>query len=289
MKKSLFQYCQKHLRLIDSGEFKVTPSFKGLANDYNIGYIENGLYYFRAQDKLHLIKVIAQEHNGLRLSDAYPEKQSRLQVAAHSRNEKGGALKVSEHFILLNSLHSLCINQHVSENSLACSQGRFMYAPDINSIEHKQIILVENLAIMANLSLLNLPEGLENALWLYRGDAGKNKQAGTAYDFFRRFLGSHQLICFSDFDPKGLEIAITSGASHWLALKHAEEINMSLNGHEIEWFKQGDAKKFLLNNAKLTEEVAALLTTMNHSQKTLQQEHIAQHGLPLTLYALRED
>lgn len=285
MNKRLFQYCQKHLRLIDQGKLKVNASLKKLS-EYNIGYIENGFFYFTAKDKQRLIELVAQEHNGLRLSDAYPEKTSRTEIAQKHRNEKVSALNVSEDFVLLNSLHSLRLNNQTIQNAPLSTLGHFICASEIETIEHTQIVFVENLIVMANLSRLNIPDELKEALWLYRGDVQAFNQTGTAYTFFRRFQDSHRLICFSDIDPSGLQISLTSGATHGLTLSEISDLTIELQGNENEWFKQKNAITYLNQYRALPRYYASLFNLMKDKHVTLKQEHILQHGLPLSVLPL---
>jgi hypothetical protein len=180
------------------------------------------------------------------------------------------------------------------------SLGHNIKADEITSIEHKYIIFVENLAVMASLSALNLSsisEDLKDALWIYRGDLKKTQSTGTAYEFFRRFK-SHQRICFSDVDPKGIEIALTSHADYWLTIKDIsdyEKTTQLLVGSEQEWFKQSDSIKFL--QKRICDKVSTankqnritwepIFSASSKIQKTLKQEHIVKHKLDLTLLKL---
>jgi hypothetical protein len=285
MNKRLFQYCQKHLRLIDQGRLKANASLEKLS-EYNVGHIENGFFHFTVKDKQRLIELVARELNGLRLSDAYPEKTSRTDIAQKNRNEKVSALNVSEDFVLLNSLHSLRINNQVIQNGPLSTLGHFICASEIETIEHQQIVFVENLIVMANLSRLNIPDELKEALWLYRGDIQAFNQTGTAYTFFRRFQDSHCLICFSDIDPSGLQISLTSGATHGLTLSETSSLNIELQGDENEWFKQKNAITYLNQYPALPRYYERLFTLMKETHTTLKQEHILQHCLPLTILPL---
>jgi len=283
----LFNYCQKHLRDIDSGKFKITASLKQLANDYGVGRLEDGYFYFDNKDKQHLIEMVAIELNGVHLfRENYPNLKTRNETAKYNRAEKVGALNVAEDFILVNSLGSLHLNQQVIKLSTISSLGQFLCASQIQSIEHKKIVLVENLIVMANLARLNLPAELKEALWLYRGDIQAQQQTSSAYQFFRRFKATHQLICFSDIDPSGLQIALTSGATQLLTLANTSDLDIALKGHEIEWFKQQSAINYLNNYHCLPEHCSSIFLKMKQIQKTLKQEHIIAHSLPLTLHSL---
>lgn len=288
MNKTLFEYCKKHLRLVTQAKLPANASLKSLVEQYNIGFIDchTNLFHFNAKDKQHLIEMVAQELNGILLSDPYPVKTSRTQIAQTQRNEKIGALKVSGDFVLLNSRHSLCLNNEITTNSPLNSLGHFICASDIKSIEHSHIVLVENLIVMANLSRLNIPEQLKDALWLYRGDAQPQQQTGTAYELFRRFSSRHQLVCFSDLDPSGLQICLTSGATQWLTIVDKTQLSMKLRGVENEWGKQDKARRYLNNKSSLPSHCESLFKQMMSSQTTLKQEHILQHELKLALFPL---
>jgi len=285
MNKKLFEYCQKHLRSGD--RFKESASFKLLVTRYNIGYLADGYFYFDERAKQQLIEVVASEHVGIHLfRDPYPIQQTRSDIANTQRNEKVGALKVSEDFILINSLENLLLNQQSISMSPLASLGQYVCATEIKTIEHRQIVLVENLIVMANLRHLNIPACLQEALWVYRGDVQAQQQTGTAYSFFRRFQASHQLICFSDLDPSGLQISLTSNATHWLTLANRDDLHIALQGTEQEWFAQQKAISYLNNQVQLPEQCGALFHQMQQSQITLKQEHMLAHALELALYPL---
>lgn len=286
MNERLFKYCQNNLRTVAQGKLKITPSLQCLNSNYHFGTVDDKFCYFTEKDRDHLIAEVQRELGVHLFRDDYPNKTSRIKNAEKNRNEKVNALKASEDFVLINSLNALCFNQQKTEISALGGLGHFIYAPDINTVEHQYIILVENLEIMANLSLLNIPDVLKGALWLYRGDKEKHKQTGTAGALFKRFQKTNKLICFSDFDPSGLTIALTCGATQWLTLSNGTDINITLSGAEYEWFNQQKDKTFLNTSAKLTEQLSELFDVMNHHQKTLKQEHMLAHSLELALYPL---
>ena len=141
--------------------------------------------------------------------------------------------------------------------------------------------------------LLSLPNSLDvpriflkQALWLYRGDRKEQQRTSTAYQFFRRFKNSHQLICFSDFDPAGIQIALTSGADYWLTAEEDDVINLELQGDEQEWFKQHAASKYLDNKTLLPEKCQTAFAQMRCNRKTLKQEQMLAHHIKLGLFEL---
>jgi len=187
--------------------------------------------------------------------------------------------------LLINSLADLRLNQAVRKQCPINSLGTFICASEIKTIEHERIIFVENLAVMADLSLLNIPEPLKNALWLYRGDQQSHKNTGTANQFFKQFKNSHTLVCFSDLDPQGIQIAQESGATHWLTITDKNDLNIKLKGVENEWFNQKTAISYL-NNQQLTPHQQIIFNDMKKTQKTLKQEHMIAHSLRLDLFEI---
>lgn len=301
MNKSLYDFTQDKLQKNrQGGKIKNTALATKLYCEHNFGQFDLSKKHlsFTLDDILALSNNI-QRMLGVDIRhDQYPEQQSRNLNAGKNRNEKVNSLPVSKDFILINSLSDLKVNQTSHRLSALTSLGIYVKADEIISIEHKTIVFVENLAVMASLSALNLTlinDELNDALWVYRGDIKKQQSTGTAYDFFRRF-NNHQRVCFSDVDPKGIEIALTSQADYWLTIKNVEDFKQvvdTLEGSEEEWFKQGASIKFLQNN-HINEQAQLqynptwepLFTVTSSSQKTLKQEHIITHNIALTLLKL---
>ena len=241
---------------------------------------------FNEQDRAYLIARVQYE-NGVHLfREPYPGKQSRQQSAKSERNEKTHSYAVSRDFILLNSLQPLQLNKQQFPVSPLTSLGVYLKADEITSVEHQQIVLVENLTIMANLSALNIPESLHSALWLYRGDIKRQQRTGSAYQFFRHFKKTHQLICFSDLDPAGIQIALTCGAQYWLTAEENDVVNLELQGDESEWYKQKTAIKYLEGIIDLPAKCRSAFAEMCASHKTLKQEHMLAHHIKLGLFPL---
>lgn len=296
--KQLYNFVQsKFQKNRQHGRIKNTTLATKLHAEYNFGKLdlsETWLTY-TLNDRLTLSKSINAELGVDIMFDDYPAQKHRNENSINNRNEKENSHPVTRDFVLINSITSLKINKCCHNIAPITSLGTYIRADDVQSIEHKNIVFVENLAVMASLSALNLSsltEDLSEALWVYRGDIKKHQSTATAYQFFRRFK-NHQRICFSDVDPKGIEIALTSDADYWLTIENIDDFKNvvnSLGGSEEEWFKQRDSIKFLqkeqikqeqnFHNNPAWEPLFSVTTTW---QKTLKQEHIIAHELTLTL------
>lgn len=302
MNKALYNFTKSKLdKLRSGGKIKWSISCQRLHDDYGFGTLtyegKNEYLVFNSDDRAALIRTIINEHGLDLVIDDYSFEKSRAENAKHHRNEKVNSYAVSKDFILVNTLTDFRLNGERFAKAPLSSLGHYIKADEIISIEHRQIVLVENLTIMANLAALNLPSALQEALWLYRGDLKSQQQTGTAYHFFRRFgqqdttigkdeLPKHQMICFSDFDPKGIEIALTCGADYWLTIDDNTVINIELTGSEKDWFDQTGAKTFLTKHPLLPDKCQQAFQIMNDSKKTFKQEHMLSHQTSLALFTL---
>jgi hypothetical protein len=325
MNKQLYNFTQGKLQKNrQGGQIKNSALATRLYEEYNFGQLDfnKQSLTFTLQDILALIEEVQSSLSLDIRQDPYPTKEDRLSTAKKFRNEKNNSYAVSKDFILINSLFELNVNQSSHKISPLTSLGSYIKADDIMSVEHSAIIFVENLAVMANLHSINLASinnktfgtkilsanatsldrlsnniDLTKALWLYRGDVKAQQTTSTSYDFFRRFKNSIPLICFSDLDPKGIEIALTSGADYWLTIQDTDEVNMPLSGDEQEWYKQSVSINYL--HQKMIELSAdskiyddklvcwqSMFSILQMHKKTLKQEHMLKHNLALTLLSV---
>jgi hypothetical protein len=286
MNKALYIFCQAKFRTLHKGKLKLSSLLSRLNDDYGFGLIDGNYLYFTEKDRASLIERVQLENCLHLFRDLYPEAQSRALTAKVQRNEKTNSYTVSQDFVLLNSLQTMQLNKQQFQGNPFTSLGMYLKADEIISVEHPQIVLVENLTIMANLHALVIPASLRSALWLYRGDFKKQQQTSCAYQFFRRFRETNQLICFSDLDPAGIQIALTCDAHYWLTPQDSGVINMALQGEENEWFNQQSAIRYLQDRPALPKKCQDALAQMMLSRKTLKQEQMLAHHIQLALFKL---
>ncbi|TWX65285.1 hypothetical protein ESZ36_18610 [Colwellia demingiae] len=309
MNKQLYNFTQdKFQKYRQGGQIKNSALATKLYEEYNFGQLDiNKQWLSFTLDNLLALSDEIQSALSLDIrQDPYPIKEDRLTTSEKFRNEKDNSYAVSKDFILINSLSELNVNQNCHEISPLTSLGMYIKADDIQSVEHTSIVLVENLAVMANLTSINLASlnnkisntnclsnnlDLTQALWLYRGDVKAQQTSNTSYQFFRRFKGKVPLVCFSDVDPKGIEIALTSDADYWLTIKNIDDLAMPLSGTEQEWYKQGASISFLqeqLSNipSQKIDCWENIFLNLRTYRKTLKQEHILKHNVALVLIEL---
>lgn len=286
--KTQYKYFKEHLKSF-SGQLKVKSSSQWIYDIHGFGEVFNGYWIYTEKDRSDIVEMVQQQLGVHLLFDPYPEMQSRIVNAEINSNEKLNALTVSHDFVLVNSFDKLLLNEQQIDIGLFDSLGIYINADKVDSVEHKSIVFVENLAVMANLKQLVLAENavhLKDALWVYRGDQKHEQTTGTAYVFFRRFTESHQLVCFADFDPAGLQIAMTCGALQLLAPSFDAFDSINVKGTEQAYYAQNNAKKYLDIQITLSDELQALYRVMKDNKRTIQQEHLLSHQIPLSLYGI---
>lgn len=286
MNKQLFDYSKRLvLKYRQGGQVKLNASLSKLHSEYGFGTLRDGYLHFNDDQRLALIREVQLLLKLDLLTQEY-KVQSRKDNAKHNRNEKHNSYAVSRDFVLINSLTDFHLNGEIYPATAITSLGLYVKAEEIKLIQHKQIVFVENLEIMANLASLVLPEQLDNPLWLYRGDIQAKQQTGTAYEFFKRFA-DRQLICFSDLDPAGIQIALTCNAEYWLTAKDSSVIDFKqAMDAEREWDKQSSAINYLKNYNTLPVKCQSAFDLMLSKRKTLKQEHMLAQQIALGLYKL---
>jgi len=279
------------------GEVLASELGQFVAREFNFGQLDlRDNLKFSLQQLLKLNQEIAKLTGNNPAWDDFI-KLTRPERAKSHHSTKLQVVPVSEDFVLVNCLGSLKINQQVATLPPLSALGVYLNAKEFNSIEHKQLILVENLAVMAALALLKLPETIDDPLFVYRGDVKPEQNVSSAYHFFRRWSSSHHLICFSDFDPAGLLIAASSGATCSLIpvadsiddIFSPEFTDKELKDSEQNWWQQTDQKTALESLIKQQSLSPALITAfqqMANYRRTWQQEHMISHQTPLQLIAL---
>ncbi|WP_028108880.1 DUF7281 domain-containing protein [Ferrimonas futtsuensis] len=221
------------------------------------------------------------------MSDSRPD---RITQAGRFNDEKRGSAPVKADMVLVNALGSLQLNGERYPVLPFAGAGSLIDQRFIDSVEHPALVLVENLSVMTALPRLLLPEPLSDALFLYRGDMKDTSNSAASKAFAR--LSCPLKVVFADFDPKGVEIALTCGAEQALLPEQQQWPLIcdagwrSLEGPEQRWQNQRDARVGLGERAAKPEWVDTALSTMGRFGQTRTQEHLIAHQVPLALFPL---
>jgi len=262
---------------------------------YGCGYIRNNRLYFSAQDKLNLRQRVMDE---LGLDPFIVEKlpDDRLEMAQYHANEKLAAKPASNDQLLLNSADGIVRinNAHIQlyPESIKTA-GLLCLNSSINTVEHRTIVVVENLDIMPLCHTWQLPLADPHALWLYRGDHKSGAKAEACWDFLQRFGADKTVIVFSDMGPKGLEIALSMPhARYWLGPELSEWDGCFKSGSDncSGYDAQSNAMAFLMKThdaGLLSEPFSELVLRIRKELSSYRQQHVYAHNVSLSLFPIK--
>jgi len=261
---------------------------------YGCGHISKNRLNFSAEDKRRL-RQLALDEVGLDpfLVERLPE--NRLQMAHYHANEKLAAKPASADHLLLNSADGMLrINgvQIPLQPESILSAGLLCLNSSIETVEHKTLVVIENLAIMQLCHTWPLPLMDQQALWVYRGDHKSGATAHACRDFVERFGADKTVIVFSDMDPMGLQIALTMPhADYWLGpeqmawrsclqSKLANREGFDVQDGALAYLQQ------LSDQLTLTRVLHELLLCFRQERSSYRQEHMYSQRVGLALFSL---
>jgi hypothetical protein len=262
---------------------------------YDCGYISNNRLIFNAEHKRRLRQRVKDEMGLDPFAEQLPAE--RLAMAQYHANEKLAAKTAGNDQLLLNSADGIVRvnNAHIQlyPESIKTA-GLLCLNSSINTIEHRTIVVVENLAIMPLCHSWQLPLPDRQALWVYRGDHKSGAKAEACRDFLQRFGKDKTVVVFSDMDPKGLEIALTMPhAQYWLGPESSawdgcfQSGSANCSGYDV----QSDAMASLMkmrDEGHLTESFSELVSRIRKERSSFRQEHCYAHNVGLSLFAIRQ-
>ncbi|MBS4053101.1 MAG: hypothetical protein KGZ69_18135 [Methylomonas sp.] len=273
---------------------KIVPVGQRVMSRYSCGYVSNNCLIFSADDKRRLRQQIIAEL-GL---DPFTTEQlpaDRLEMAQYHANEKLAGKPASHDQLLLNSVDGMLRINNVEiplhPQSIA-SAGLLCLSSGIETIQHRTIVVIENLAIMPLCHSWQIPCIDPQALWVYRGDYKSGAKARACRDFVDRFGADKTVIVFSDMDPKGLEIALTMPhADYWMGPEQAvwRTCLQSRLANREGFDRQNSALIYLERlsvERSLSMALTELITVMKAERSSFRQEHMLSRKVELALFAV---
>ncbi|MCK9620653.1 MAG: hypothetical protein M0R47_08985 [Methylobacter sp.] len=263
---------------------------------YGCGYISNNCLVFNAEHKRRLRQRVKDEMGRDPFTEQLPD--DRLEMAKYHANEKLAAKTAGNDQLLLNSADGIVrVNNaqiQLYPESIKTA-GLLCLNSSINTVEHRTIVVVENLAIMPLCHTWQLPLPDLRALWVYRGDHKSGAKAEACRDFLQRFGKDKTVIVFSDMDPKGLEIALTMPhAQYWLGPEPSawdgcfKSTYASRSGYDI----QSDAMASLMKKCDaglLADPFSDLVLRIKKERSSYRQEHGYAHNVGLSLFPIKQE
>lgn len=213
-----------------------------------------------------------------------PNAKERIQTSAIFNDDKAGAAKAGEEWLLVRSiLGPLKLKQAIVNNPV--SAICVMDKETLVNHQHQALLVVENKALMKSIHQAKLPEEVirMDPLVVYRGDEYFSTR--TSLDFIKNQLKEHPekpLYLFTDFDPKGLVIAMAYPSIKGFIVP-TQEIVWQKHTNLDNFIKQTESMRTLELNAMLwNTNIQHMIRLMDKKQTAITQEIMVARSLPLT-------
>ncbi|MDX1302050.1 hypothetical protein [Photobacterium sp.] len=181
--------------------------FEIFHRDFSIGIASGEKLQLTPRDIRQIRKVIKEQSGFDLLTDSIPN--SRMEMAQYFPNEKLSSRPVKGKVIKIYGLLSTNINNKTYD--LEEGMNIEIDLNHLKSIEHSQVVIVENYEAFSKFRLVQNDIG-PNPLIVYRGDKDCgviSKEIALAFPYI-------ELIAWFDTDPKGISLALSSGATYML-------------------------------------------------------------------------
>ncbi len=229
--------------------------------------------HFSVQQKKHFRDEFCRDFNERLLSEPL-NNLDRLQVSQLSNNEKLAGQNPNDFYVLIKQLQQPipCLSGPVT-----LPAGTSLRVPIklLNFDEITQIIIVENQIVFDQIEKANLPARLSTCLVIYRG----HDALATGCRNLLTALAKHiDVIAFTDYDPKGLEITATlPGVSAHLVPELTAELRAK--SYLADFIKQHDSLSYLEKNGSAT--IQTHRDIIESGKLSIKQEHMLEQATPL--------
>ncbi|HAF2130389.1 TPA: hypothetical protein G9F27_004678 [Salmonella enterica] len=250
----------------------LTGVFQIFHQDYGIGKTSSGKLQLTPQDIRQVRKLIREQTGFDILTNPIPN--SRTEMAKYFPNEKLSTTPVKDKVVNVYGVLSTNING--KKYDLEDGMNIEMPLGCLKSIEHKQIVIVENYEAFFQFRNVQSDMG-PNPLVVYRGD----KEGGVISKEIAKRFPQVELVAWFDTDPSGISFALASGASYMLIPSISRE---TLIKHGKSSLFEEQHRYWERVSGILPSKLEALISSV---EKGITQESIIVNNVPLVLHPLR--
>lgn len=251
----------------------LTGVFQVFHQDYDIGKTYSGKLQLTPKDIRQIRKLIKEQSGFDILTDPIP--RSRTEMAKYFPNEKLSTIPVKDKMVKVYGVLSTNINGKKYD----LEEGMNIEIPlgSLESIEHKQIVIVENYEAFSQFRVIQSDMD-PNPLVIYRGDI----EGGVISKEMAKRFPQIELVAWFDTDPSGIALALASGANAMLIPSLSKE-NLIEHGRS----------SLFADQYRYWERVSGVLPSkleilIAHLEKGITQESIIANNIPLVLHPLRK-
>ena len=246
--------------------------FEIFHHDFSVGIVRGEKLQLTPRDIRQIRKIIKEQSGFDLLTDPIPH--SRTEMAQFFPNEKLSSRPVKDKMIKIYGVLSTNING--KSYDLEEGMNIEIALSHLKSIEHSQVVIVENYEAFSQFRSINSDVCL-NPLVIYRGD---KESVVISKEIAKSFLHI-ELVAWFDTDPSGISFAVASGASHILIPSISRE---ALIEHGNSTLFEDQYRYWERVSKVLPSKLEALISSV---EKGITQESIVANSIPLVLYPLK--
>lgn len=246
--------------------------FEVFHQDYRIGKVSSEKLELTSQDIRQIRKLIKEQSGFDILTDPIPS--SRTEMAKYFPNEKLSTTPVKDKVVKVYGVLSTNING--KKYDLEDDMNLEVSLGSLRSIEHKQIVIVENYEAFSQFRTIQSDMG-PNPLIVYRGDI----EGGVISKEIANRFPQVELVAWFDTDPSGITFALASGASYMLIPSISKQ---ALIEHGNPALFEQQYRYWERVSKVLPSKLEALISSVG---KGITQESIVANSIPLVLHPLR--
>lgn len=249
----------------------LTGVFQVFHQDYSIGKTSSGKLQLTPKDIRQIRKLIKEQSGFDILKDPIPS--SRTEMAKYFPNEKLSTAPVKDKVIKVYGV--LSTNLNGNKYDLEDGMNIEMPLDTLRSIEHKQIVIVENYEAFSQFRTIQ-SDMSPNPLVVYRGDI----EGGVISKEIAKRFPQVELVAWFDTDPAGISFALASGANYMLIPSISKQ---ALIQHGNPTLFEEQYRYWERVSKALPSKLETLISSV---EKGITQESIVANTIPLVLHPL---
>ncbi|WP_104035950.1 DUF7281 domain-containing protein [Vibrio jasicida] len=250
----------------------LTGVFQAFHQDYSIGKTSAGKLQLTPKDIRQIRKLIKEMSGFDILTDPIPS--SRTEMAKYFPNEKLSTTPVKDKVVKVYGVLSTNING--KKYDLEDCMNLEVPLDSLRSIEHKQIVIVENYEAFSQFRLIQ-SNMIPNPLVVYRGDI----EGGVISKEIAKRFPKVELVAWFDTDPSGISFALASGANYMLIPSISKQ---DLIEHGNPTLFEEQYRYWERVSKALPSKLEALISSV---EKGITQESIVANNITLVLHPIR--
>lgn len=252
----------------------LTGVFQAFHQDYGIGKTSSGKLQLTPKDIRQIRKLIKEMSGFDILTDPIPS--SRTEMAQYFPNEKLSTTPVKDKVVKVYGVLSTNING--KQYNLEDGMNLEVPLAGLRSIEHKQIVIVENYEAFSQFRIIQSNMS-PNPLVVYRGDI----EGGVISKEIAKRFPKVELVAWFDTDPSGISFALASEA-HYMLIPSISKQDLIEHGNPSLFEEQ--YRYWERVSKALPSKLEALISSV---EKGITQESIVANKIPLVLHSFGQD